>query len=269
MVEFLCPNGHKIRCPDEQAGRAAKCPRCGVRFRIPVLSDLTPTAARNSDSSVSVQLTDSNGSSPVLNGGVQPEAPKEPEIEFLCPRGHHLHGPASLQGRPGECPECGSRFRIPTFDETPPAESTDEEEISLERAESRQSRVVEDAPPQDTVADAARRTEPPKAQARAGESSPLVSLPSGSAGQAAVGHPMADLFTRLWAAKGEGSRVEVHLNSGGILLPESFARTLSQQDHAVFVAKDPDNSYTLTVVPWDSVARVILRGVRQVPGEVI
>jgi len=35
MIEFLCPNGHHIRCGDQQAGRAAKCPRCGVAFRVP------------------------------------------------------------------------------------------------------------------------------------------------------------------------------------------------------------------------------------------
>lgn len=35
MIEFLCPNNHKIRCPDDQAGRAAKCPKCGVKFLIP------------------------------------------------------------------------------------------------------------------------------------------------------------------------------------------------------------------------------------------
>lgn len=35
MIEFLCPNNHRIRCPDEQAGRAAKCPKCGAKFVIP------------------------------------------------------------------------------------------------------------------------------------------------------------------------------------------------------------------------------------------
>ena len=35
MIECLCPNNHKIRCPDDLAGRAAKCPKCGMRFPIP------------------------------------------------------------------------------------------------------------------------------------------------------------------------------------------------------------------------------------------
>ena len=35
MIECLCPNNHKIRCPDDLAGRAAKCPKCGMKFPIP------------------------------------------------------------------------------------------------------------------------------------------------------------------------------------------------------------------------------------------
>ena len=40
MIEFLCPEGHKIRCPEERAGRPAKCPKCGVAFRIPTIEEL-------------------------------------------------------------------------------------------------------------------------------------------------------------------------------------------------------------------------------------
>lgn len=35
VIEFLCPNNHKIRCSDDQAGQRAKCPKCGVKFLIP------------------------------------------------------------------------------------------------------------------------------------------------------------------------------------------------------------------------------------------
>lgn len=80
-LEFVCPNGHQIRCPADQAGKVGKCPICGVKFRVPTLPQ------------------------------------KEPQIEFLCPNGHHLHAPVSLQGQPGVCPECGSRFRIPVLQE--------------------------------------------------------------------------------------------------------------------------------------------------------
>ena len=51
-------------------------------------------------------------------------------------------------------------------------------------------------------------------------------------------------------------------------MPDGFATTLSQRDHLVLVNNDPDNTYTMTVVPWSTVVRVILRGVEQVPGDV-
>lgn len=117
MIEFLCPNGHRIRCPAAQAGRAARCSRCGVRFRIPEAAELNAPEAIGSDSKISrPELTDSAIASkppPSTIGRLQ----KEPQIEFLCPNGHRLFGQANLQGRAGECPECGSRFRIPTYDE--------------------------------------------------------------------------------------------------------------------------------------------------------
>jgi hypothetical protein len=80
---------------------------------------------------------------------------------------------------------------------------------------------------------------------------------------------MAELFARFWAARTEGSRVEVHLASGGVLLPDAYIETPSQPGHAVLVSREPDGSRTVTLVPWESVVRVILRGIRQVPGQIV
>ena len=82
-------------------------------------------------------------------------------------------------------------------------------------------------------------------------------------------HPLAALFIELWAARGEGSRVEVHLESGSVLLPDGYLKSHSQQDYAVLVTRDPDGCSTITVVPWNSISRIILRAVKQVPGEVV
>ena len=117
-------------------------------------------------------------------------------------------------------------------------------------------------------------TTPPEVSAEfhppSGDSSASMALPPDSSlDSISTAHPLGELFAKLWAAKGGESRVEVHLNSGGILLLDGFVKTLSQQDHAVLVTKEPDESYTLTIVPWDAVARVILRGVKQVPGEIV
>ncbi len=118
MIEFLCPEGHRIRCPKERAGRPAKCPKCGVSFRIPTIEELGVGESAVADASLASQeVNDATPASPGLSGKQAAAPSKERQIEFLCPNGHHLHGPASLQGRAGECPECGSRFRIPIIDE--------------------------------------------------------------------------------------------------------------------------------------------------------
>ena len=82
-------------------------------------------------------------------------------------------------------------------------------------------------------------------------------------------HPLAALFIELWAARGEGSRVEVHLESGSVLVPDGYVKPHSQQDYAVFVTRDPDGCSTITVVPWSSISRIILRAIKDVPGEVV
>ena len=121
MIEFLCPNGHKIRCQAAQAGRAAKCPRCGVKFRVPD-ADHRPADARATPTRACRSPISPIRASPANASATAAGSAKEPDFEFLCPNGHRLHGPANLQGRPGECPECGSRFRIPTYEDIPAEE---------------------------------------------------------------------------------------------------------------------------------------------------
>jgi hypothetical protein len=274
MIEFLCPEGHKIRCGEEQAGRPAKCPRCGVKFRIPTLEDLQGPAPAPSEATAAPSPEAQSGPAP-LAADRKGDSSKGAQIEFLCPNGHHLHGPASLQGRPGECPECGSRFRIPSLEElaaaadenaeeSPPGPADDE--IVLEEVNPASSKSGINLPLDllQVLDDASG------VGMRAGlDAAPHDLVPGQQATGAAGVHPLAQIFLHLWAARGEGSRVEVHLESGGVLLPDGYVKGLSEHSQAVFVTNDPDNTYTLTIVPWETVARVILRGMQEVPGEVV
>ena len=82
VIEFLCPNGDRIRCQAEHAGRAAKCPRCGVAFRVPAAVDLETPGPSGENSGIShPTFTDPGIAShapPPMGGATQPE----PEIDF-------------------------------------------------------------------------------------------------------------------------------------------------------------------------------------------
>jgi hypothetical protein len=260
MIEFLCPNEHKIRCPDDKAGLPAKCPRCGVTFRIPDLEELSLGVSAASDGGEgTIEAPAAPTASPPPGRSADlPEHPlgpaeaqdQERQIEFLCPNGHHLHGPASLQGRAGECPECRSRFHIPIIDEPELApEPLSEPELADE---------TEMPPEVEIRSDSGLSNVPATAGARPGRF-----------GAATTPHPLAALFAELWAARDASSRVEIHLESGSVLTPDGYVRSRSMQDYAVVVTKEPDGRSTVTIVPWNSVSRIILRALKEVPGEVV
>ena len=85
MIEFLCPNGHRIRCQAEQVGRAAKCPRCGVKFLVPDPNDVGVSEAVGSDSKVlRPEFTDSGTSDkklPANSGGIKRTSDRVPLSE--------------------------------------------------------------------------------------------------------------------------------------------------------------------------------------------
>jgi len=256
LLEFLCPNGHKINCPTEQAGKAAKCPRCGVRFRIPEPAETPPSGVWSQESEPSrPELTDSGedvvpppaAGQPAGSPGGSLTNSQSPEIEFLCPNGHRLYGPADTQGHPGECPQCGAKFRIPVYDD-----AADEQDAAPAPEPARQ-----EVKTQTTPAPAAAVTVTEEEKSVAAD----VSEP------ADAGHPLAELFARLWAEKAPAASVELHLGNGEKLVPDRFAETLSRRNHCVFAVQEPGGTHTLTIVAWDSIVRVLVRGVTQLPEE--
>ena len=76
---------------------------------------------------------------------------------------------------------------------------------------------------------------------------------------------LADLVRRLWAEREHGGVIELHLSGGAMLVPEWFDEKLSRDTHGLFAAQAADGTVTMTVVPWDEVTRVVVRGVVGLP----
>ncbi len=197
-----------------------------------------------------------SGEAPAPTTSPKPAAPKtaaakppdEEQIVFLCPNGHKLNAPPSLQGRAGQYVRmCGAKFRIPLLDEPPP-ETDDETE---EAAEGDDFGTYEEGGeaegdgfelgPAD-MSDFTIEPEPPL-----------------------IEHPLAQLVTRLWSEREHGGIVELHLTGGAMLVPEWFEKRLSQQSHGLFATQAADGTVTMMIVPWDSVQRVVVRGVVGLP----
>lgn len=187
--------------------------------------------------------------------------PAKPElIVFLCPNGHRLNGPASLEGKPGQCPHCGVKFRVPSRDD--PIEDEEVEipvEVQPELAGGDEGQGE---------AEAAEESTPFKfnftpAEDRGSAPSQAISPPPSDV--AVDRHPLADLFLKLWAEREKGSVLEIHLKDGSILVPERFSRELSRRKCGVFALHDPDGSYTVAAIDWQAVLRISLRHLSKPP----
>lgn len=255
MIEFLCPNGHRIRCSADRAGQAAKCPKCGVKFRVPQADD-APPASGETGSAVSPPPTSPDASG--LKSGPSSAVGAKDQIEFLCPNGHRLHGPKHLEGKPGQCPECGCKFLVPTYDEADQAV----EGLAQPVAAGEDSAL--NLPDAKGAGDSGKRPPPPGME--------TLRAALQSAGSSKIQRPqpatsLAAVFSRLWAKKADGAVIEVHLAGGQTLVPDRFAQAASQGSHAVFATQEADGSYSVTVVAWANVARLLVRHLRDLPEE--
>ena len=248
-ITILCPNGHKLTCPDSLAGKAGKCPHCGAKFRIPEKSGVGSAApGANVAKGGSGQLKAAASQSPVAEPVVEPPAAPVPaaspirsldapgaepahddEVVFMCPEGHHLCGPAELVDQPGECPVCHERFIVPSPEE-----------------------AVEDQEPEIALTDYLAAADAPQGFSFSG---------GGDAGPRGLGA----LFAELWKYRALGSAVELMLGEGRVLVPSGFAVESAGLSHGVFTVAEPSGAATLTVIAWSSIERINVRGLYSLP----
>lgn len=244
VIEFLCPQGHKIRCADDRAGKPAKCPKCGVKFYVPGPDDDPAESGAWATAPAETSNSPTSGSGGALKD----------QIEFLCPNGHRVWAPLSLQGRAGQCPDCGSKFHIPTL--------ADYEEMPLDIVSNEDS-VVNLDPLSGLQGNGSS-----SAQGRGSSTLPWNqdrNLPSSGASNSS---DKAALFLAdLTADLPEGAAVELHTNDGRKYVPDQFAKQLSDSARLAFSIKLDDETHTLVVLPWPSIARIEVSGIKQLPLE--
>lgn len=276
MIKFLCPNGHPLSAPENLVGKPGKCPKCQSAFIVPqpepeehedtsvdvgspAASPSAPASAPHtaekaggdtavgSASSGSEIATGVAMDSPSGKGGVSGKSKASGELfVFLCPNGHRLNGPPTLKGKPGQCPHCGAKFRIPADDdlEEPEAGLPVDDEIPAGEA-------VDDEIPAGTLDEEA-------AEATAEEvyDPPVEPVPPGL-------HALCYILGRLWDRKTEDQILEIYTNEGEILSPDYYSEILSTADYAVFAMVDGD-AYAVTVTPWSTVRKIAVKRVKTI-----
>jgi hypothetical protein len=73
------------------------------------------------------------------------------------------------------------------------------------------------------------------------------------------------MLTRLWSERDHGGVIELHLRGGALLAPDWFDARHSQGTHGLFASQAADGTVAMTIVPWDEVTRVVVRGVVGLP----
>ncbi|NDC63277.1 MAG: hypothetical protein EBZ59_04655 [Planctomycetia bacterium] len=218
------------------------------------------------------------------------EGAGEGPITFYCSNGHRISVRPSLAGKRGTCSKCGIALTIPSprrhAEAAVPADrpAAEEPRADLSALASAPERN-DDGPSTAPAAAAEEGSELQKlfeavGDGREGANDDVDAVESAvhtaAVGEAAAGgepvpagmpphNPIADLVARLWAERGHGGIVELHLAGGSVILPEWYEPVWSRGTHGLFAGQAADGTVTLTAVAWDSIQKVVVRQVDGLP----
>lgn len=237
MIQLLCPNakcGEKLSCPDNFAGKLGKCPHCGSKFKVPI----PKKAAAGATLADAAEVDDSD----IL----EEDALERIVDSDILDRGHHHDEEA---------------------EELVDSDVLDPKPERPERAPPRQLKPPVQTRPTLTIDSLVEEDEEPPALMPPGRSGKRASAPPPQQGEMAAApvHPLSVLFAQLWEQKQRGATLELQLADGDKVAPEGYAPSLSQFTHGVFAVKMLDGTHTMMAIAWDKVARITLRGVRDLP----
>lgn len=213
-----------------------------------------------------------------------PAAADGDRIVFRCPNGHRIVVPASQAGKRGACSKCRIPVTIPTAgggkggSPVPSPTPTPPEIPAVEIGPVEAMPAAAD----EAVAGPPVGPEPPAVAEEenwsfiGGPSEGPVVSGSGTAWTAAEptpgldaegGNPTSVLVARLWAERQHGGIIELHLDGGSVILPEWYDVAWSRGTHGLFASQAADGSVTLTAVAWDTVRKVVVRQLSEVPDD--
>lgn len=280
-LHIECENGHKLVCPESLAGSSVICPKCGSRVDVSARNVAKGGRTVSEVAVASVSGLFKNVAVVAEPAGPAPSGTKLADISFSCPNGHRLHGPRSLQGQVGECPKCKTKFRVPVIDWQVAGEGqTSGTPASQAVGQAAQDTAV-GLPPQPTTLgredaddddddisldgieeiDAASVLSPPQPTSRA-------TTAQARAADDSATHPLEQLMLRLWRERAHGGVVEVHLDTGAVLVPDWWAAGQSTKSYGLFAVQTAEGTYEMHAVIWSHVRQISVRGLSELPGGV-
>lgn len=223
----------------------------------------------------------------VLQGraGDAPRAAAEEvdKIVFHCPNGHRIVAKAAFAGKRGKCSKCRIDVTIPKQGGT----SAEGEFVLPAFGAAATEGGSQDEAPQFPDLQIGEPT-PPRPAGEAADAPGAEEetwnfidvhgdQPAGSGvveawqppavGGVEADNPTAFLVARLWAEREHGGVIELHLEGGSVILPEWYDARWSRGSHGLFASQAADGTVTLTAVAWETVRKIVVRQLTEVPDD--
>lgn len=225
------------------------------------------------------------------------------KVAFPCPNGHRVLAPLELAGKRGKCSKCGVDVTIPkpagaaagpvaevASPVPPPAAPPPTVPPPAVTPPTVLAAAVPDLqfqPPPEPAVEASPAAEPEAGgdDAPAEETWDFIGTKPAAPAPAAFeaegwqgndssggqfgdgGNPTAMLVGRLWAERQHGGVIELHLSGGSVILPEWYDVNWSRGTHGLFASQAADGSVTLTAVAWETVQKIVVRQLTEVPDD--
>ena len=156
-----------------------------------------------------------------------------------------------------------ARFRIPTYDEISLGEKPAPDiPFSQSNGQSNGGLAPEPSPPLPERQTAAARD---RAEQAWEEEVMPATVWSVAAGTALADQPVATLFARLWTTRPKSARIELQFATAKRSSSSNSWLPCPNRAMAYSAWRAPDSTYTLMAIAWDTIARILVCGLLELP----